>query len=110
MQTQGSTVWCGLCALNNAAGSQQFTVGYLDDIADKLWLDVFNEVGNSPLDYYEPMRSVDGNYNIEVLLRAAAHKGYEIKYLNNEVKEYLQAYENDAQQSSLPNSLCGNSK
>ena len=110
MQTQGSTAWCGLCALNNAAGSQQFTVGYLDDIADKLWLDVFDEVGNSPLYYYEPMRSVDGNYNIEVLLRAAAHKGYEIKYLNNEVKEYLQASENDAQQSSLPNSLCGNSK
>ena len=89
MQVQGTTAWCGLCALNNAAGSEVFDVKMLDTLADEAWLNIFDEIGSSMLDVYAPMRSIDGNYSIEVLLRAANNKGYKMNYGNNEVCLFL---------------------
>ena len=90
MQVQGSSAWCGLCALNNAAGSELFTPMYLDEVSDNVWLSLFEDIGSTLFDYYEPLRSIDGDYNIEVLMQAAALMGYTLTYMNNAVYDFLQ--------------------
>ncbi len=89
MQVQGSSAWCGLCALNNAAGTEAFTPLFLDEVSDNIWLRLFEDIGSTLLDYYEPIRSIDGDYSIEVLMQAAELKGYTLTYMNNFVHDFL---------------------
>lgn len=69
MQVQGSTGYCGLCAVNNAMqGKKLLTIKDLDQIADRLWLQHFdNEYGCTLTDEVQAMRSIDGYYSIDVL-------------------------------------------
>ena len=66
-----------------------YDVTFLDDIADEIWLTIFTETGSSVFEYYQAMRSIDGDHNIEVLIKAAELKGYSIEYMNNQVYTFL---------------------
>ena len=44
MQLQGETTYCGVCAFNNLVGKESISV---NDIADDMWLQQFENMGNS---------------------------------------------------------------
>ena len=81
MQRQGSSTLCGLCAVNNLLGKEEFVSSDLDKIADVLW---FNQICNglSLTDEIQSTRSDDGYYCIEVLLTAASERGMTLENLS----------------------------
>ena len=42
MQLQGETTYCGVCAFNNSVGNESISV---NDIADDMWLQQFENMG-----------------------------------------------------------------
>ena len=74
IQMQGSTLLCGMCALNNVFGDTIFEPELLNFIADLLWLEQasVHEIGTE----FEKLRSESGSYNIDVLISAAKHAGF----------------------------------
>ena len=71
---QGSTLLCGMCALNNVFGDTIFEPELLNFIADLLWLEQasVDEIGTE----FDKLRSESGSYNINVLISAAKHAGF----------------------------------
>ena len=80
-QSQGSSSLCGLCALNNLVGREEFVSIDLDNIADEIWFQQISD-GQSLIDELQCTRSRDGYYCIEVLLVAVNKKGMELKSIN----------------------------
>lgn len=81
-QTQGSSNYCGLCCVNNAIGIPDtgplVTVQCMDQVADKLWM----EMGVNPSLGFriplEPMRDREGFYSIEVIQSVLHDHGFDI--------------------------------
>ena len=86
-QSQGSTNYCGLCAVNNAIGMptlSSFPIGIteMDNVADRLWLRMATDPHHGLLVPVEAMRDKEGFYSVEVLRMALDEKGYEMIQLN----------------------------
>ena len=80
-QSQGSSSLCGLCALNNLVGREEFITVNLDSISDDIWFQQISD-GLSLIDELQCTRSRDGYYLIEVLLMAVSKKGMELKSID----------------------------
>ena len=45
MQLQGETNYCGECAFNNLVGKESVSVNEMNNIADDMWLQQFENMG-----------------------------------------------------------------
>ena len=75
LQQQADSNLCGLCVLNNLYQTEQFFSSDLNDIADDLWHSHWTEMGMSPTEPVQSMRSTMGDYSIDVLDAAVAKAG-----------------------------------
>ncbi|XP_074660589.1 uncharacterized protein LOC141913049 [Tubulanus polymorphus] len=67
MQTQGSTNYCGLCAVNNLVGASAISIKYMDSISDALWIGQLLNPGIGPTCRILPPRDLEGFYSMDVI-------------------------------------------
>lgn len=83
-QSQGSSLLCGVCAINNSVGKEIVTVNDLDIVADKLFIKSIHEGEIDLTGPVVPTRSPLGDYFVEVLEVAAQQKDVEMIRIRDE--------------------------
>lgn len=76
-QSQGASLLCGVCAINNSVGREIVTVEDLDIVADKLFIESIHKGEINLTGPFLPTRSPFGDYFFEVLEVAAQQKHVE---------------------------------
>ena len=74
---QGSSNYCGLCAVNNALKlSPYIKVHELDCIADEMFVMLVTNPSIGITTDIQPFRDIEGFYNMDVLSTCIERKGY----------------------------------
>ena len=76
-QSQGASLLCGVCAINNSVGREIVTVEDLDIVADKLFIESIHKGEINLTGPFLPTRSPFRDYFFEVLEVAAQQKHVE---------------------------------
>ena len=86
IELQGSTLLCGMCALNNLLGTQIFNPTRMNFIADCLWL---KQALLSDFRHDLSQCSLVGNYNIDVLTCSLKQEKYIVRHLHNQIMNFF---------------------
>jgi len=96
------TTHAGLSRDPHAASHMQFTLcrqemekflfSELNDIADNLWHSHWTEMGMSPTEPVQSMRSTMGDYSIDVLEAAVAKAGDKLLNITPTIRNFMQVY------------------
>jgi len=86
-QSQGTSNYCGLCCLNNifgqnSSGTYNFTIQHMDDVADRLLLQLISDRNVGLACEISPFRDIEGYYSYEVLQKCINLHGYELFHVN----------------------------
>ena len=92
LQQQADSNLCGLCVLNNLYQTEQFFFSDLNDIADDLWHSHWTEMGMSPTEPVQSMRSTMGDYSIDVLDAAVAKAGDKLVNITPSIRNFMQVH------------------
>ena len=86
MQNQGASHYCSVCALNNLVGKEITTAHEMNDVADNLWLNHFDYLGQSVTDNIQPHRDPNGFHTIDTMQQIAMKNGYCLWTLDKKIQ------------------------
>ena len=86
IELQGSTLLCGMCAVNNFQFQYFNQAKIMNLIADCLWL---KQAIISDLQHEFNQRSHLGDYNIDVLTCALKQENYRVRHLHNDIVTFF---------------------
>ena len=92
LQQQAGSNLCGLCVLNNLYQREKFLFSELNDVADNLWHSHWTEMGMSPTEPVQSMRSTMGDYSIDVLDAAVAKAGDKLLNITPTIRNFMQVH------------------